>query len=120
MGNTVYTTRVSVGVIDLLLRKDISDHKVVLYSENGSVAQSWNSSGTEYIIKGLNPGNYYIVVDGKESSKTNIVIGDDSELQRESIYIWTSKDTIAAIIAGLLLGIVILLIYLLNRNKREK
>ncbi|MBO4898569.1 MAG: hypothetical protein J5590_09755 [Clostridia bacterium] len=115
---SIYMTRLVVSIKDVILMRLAEGFDVVVYDANGKLLNTWMSSGQDYILEGLEPGNYTIAVASKESSKINVIISDNAKLQHASIFIWTSHDTAMVAAAVLLIFAIILIIVYINRKKR--
>lgn len=113
--------RISVGVQDMLFRGQVSDVNVALYNAAGRVVRTWNTTGLEQTIEGLAPGEYKVILDGKEDQANIITVEDAVELQSFQFDKWTTAD-FGAILALCLLGvgIIALLIFGMKHRRRKK
>ncbi|MBU5679472.1 MSCRAMM family protein [Blautia sp. MSJ-9] len=111
--------RISIGVRDKIFRGQVSDVNIGLYDSEKNVIKSWNTTGLETTIEGLEPGDYMVVISGKEEQK--ISVEDKTEIQTFTFERWTTAD-IGALFAtaGFALGLFILIIVLIKKNKQRK
>ena len=84
--------RVSVGVRDRLFRGQVSDISVAVKDANGVVVKTWYTTGLEQVITGLNPGEYQVMLRGREDEENRINVKDTAELQVFQFDEWTTAD----------------------------
>lgn len=102
--------RVRVSVVDRVLRSNVSDYNVALYDSDSQLTGVWDSTGLAQSLEGLEPGIYYLVLDGKTNSRKAIEIQDIAEVQEIRVPVWTLTG-IGILAAGIaiLAGVIALL-----------
>ena len=106
---------------DMVLGGQVSDMNLTLYNESGEVVSGWDTSGIANTIEGISPGNYYLLINGRESGRQDIQVTDTAEVQNFTLRVWTVKGIIAVVAAiFFLLVLLVLLIWLLIRTKEER
>lgn len=111
--------RISIGIRDKIFRGQVSDVNVALYDSEKNVIKSWNTTGLETTVEGLEPGDYMVVIGGKEEQK--ISVEDKTEIQTFTFERWTTADigTLFATV-GFALALLALIIVLVRKNKQRK
>lgn len=112
--------RVSVSIIDKIFRGEISDINMGLRNSDGKVVETWNSTGLEKTIEGLKPGNYEILLNGRENNTFHLTVEDTGEIQSFTIEQWSIADfgfIVGSLVIGI--GLFILIGFLLKRRKAE-
>lgn len=117
--------RVQIAVNGMFFTGPASNVSVALYSADGELVQSWTNGGTPVTFEDLPAGDYYVVVDGKESKHYDFTFADDVAMQNAVIRVWTTEDIIVVAMGGGVLLLAILLVtFLLTRrrsaNKKDK
>ena len=112
--------RISIGVKGKLFGGLVSDENVALYTADGTLVKSWNSSALEEEIEGLEPGEYRIVLRGNMDGATPIVVRQTENMQEFIIQIWTTNDIGTLVIVGILgVGLIALAVILISRKRRN-
>lgn len=112
-------TRVELSVVDRVLRSQVSDQNVALYTPQDELLGVWDSTGLAKTLEGLEPGTYYIVLGGRTDRRRAIQVQDTAEIQAINIPIWTLPGVgILLLILALLTGGMVLLI--LHRRRRAE
>ena len=114
---TNYIPRVNINVTDKLLGKPVSDYSLSLYSEDGSLIQTWTTNGTDTTFEDLPEGGYYVLLKGDEEKKYEFDFSEDEALQEFSVSVWTMQNIIVIIIGC---GAVILAIFAVAVIIRKK
>lgn len=113
--------RTKVGVKDIILKNFVADQNVTIFYEDGSVYQSWDTSSMANVVEGIQPGNYYILINGRTSSRKDITVHDTEKLQEFYISMWTSKSIAALVVILLLLILLlVLLVWYLVKHREER
>lgn len=113
--------RISVDVVDRIFRGEVSDVNIGLRNRDGQVIQTWNTSGIEKILEGIEPGEYEVVLNGNERTVSRITVEDTGEMQPFHYTIWTVEDigfVVGASVVGI--GLVLLIGFFLKQRKRKK
>jgi len=118
--------RVSIGVTDRILRKQMDGSNLSLYQDDGTRVAAWTTEAREREFDGLEPGKYYILVNDDPDKRTDIQIADTAKSQSFSVSVMTMQSylVIAAAVAGALI-VILLLILIIRRmsagrkNKKE-
>ena len=95
---TNYIPRVNINVTDKLLGKPVSDYSLSLYSEDGSLIQTWTTNGTDTTFEDLPEGGYYVLLKGDEEKKYEFDFSEDEALQEFSVSVWTMQNIIVIIV----------------------
>lgn len=112
--------RLSVGVEGKLFSGLVSDMNVALYTGDGTLVKSWNSSALEEVIEGLEPGEYRVVLNGKEEGATRILVEQTEQVQNVWIRIWTTSDIGAlAVLAAVAVGVLVAAALLIRKKQRR-
>ena len=104
--------RLSVRVVDTVLRSDTSDVSAELYTSGGTLVESWTTGGTGKSFEGLSEGSYYMVLGEDQEKKYEFQISDTADIQNFEVSVFTWKSAAAA--AGGAAGL-ILVVWLLAR-----
>lgn len=94
------TLRTSISVQSSILRGLASGYNVALFDGNDELVSTWDSTAMAHRLEGLEPGDYYICVNGQRNQQKHIVIYDMKELQSYSYSVWTTADIAAASALG--------------------
>lgn len=113
--------RVSVGVEDTLLGRQISGRSLALYDEDGRLLDEWTTGRTENVLEGLEEGSYYLVLDEDDARRYDFDVADESGVQSCSVRIWAVLDymLLAACAAGAA-GLVALAVFIVRRPRKKK
>ncbi len=84
--------RVSFSVRDRLLGNQVSDASAVLYDEEGAIVRQWTTAGQNKTLTGISPGEYRLVINGKDENALSIYVSDISGEQVFRYEIWTLTD----------------------------
>lgn len=111
--------RVSIGIRDKIFRGQVSDINIALYDSEKNVIKTWNTTGLETTIEGLQAGDYMVVINGKEEQK--ITVQDITEIQEFTFDRWTTAD-IGALFAVTIftIGLIVLVIVLVKKRRRKR
>jgi len=112
--------RITIGVQDKLFRGQISDMNIAIRDSQGNVIKSWNSSGLEYTLEGLEPGEYEVILSGNEANSYKITVEDKTDVQQFKFSIWTAMDFGSLIGAGLAAILIIVVLVVLIKAKAKK
>ena len=122
---TNYIPRVNINVTDKLLGKPVSDYSLSLYSEDGSLIQTWTTNGTDTTFEDLPEGGYYVLMNGDEEKKYEFDFSEDEALQEFSVSVWTMQNIIViligcgAVLTGMAAAIVIIRKKIKKRSGKE-
>ncbi len=115
------TLRVTIGVRDMLFKGQMSDINIALRSSNGTIVKTFNTTGIEETIEGLEPGEYLVIMDGFEDVAKTILVEDKPELQEFYFDKWTPTDIGSLAGAGIIgIILVILIIKIISMRIRKK
>lgn len=113
--------RVSIAARSKLLRNMVSDYNVTLYDSSNVVVETWDSSGVEHVVEGLRPGKYFLYINGRENTQTQITIQDKADIQSFSCAVWTLTDFwMLAALAVFAILLAILLTVTISRKRSRK
>ena len=112
--------RVSVNVKDAVLQNSLPNIKVSILDSKKKEVMDWISGGDVAEITNLEPGKYYIILDGNKDKLYNLTVRDVAEEQVKSIRILTSKSYIAIAVATLLIAALIWLFLRITRKLRAR
>lgn len=112
-------TRVELSVVDRVLRSHVSDHNVALYNAQDELVGVWDSTGMAKTLEGLEPGAYFVVLDGRNDQRRAIEIQDMAEIQTIHIPVWTLPGVGVILLAlAALTGGIVLLVH--HRRRRAE
>ena len=118
---TNWILRVSIGVTDGILRNQVSDVNLTLYTASGQMVRSWTTSGTPEVITNLDEGTYYVIKDGDQAHRYEIKVSNKKEIQQLNIQIWTLKGMgLSAAIVVAVVGVLYSLVILIRRKRKKK
>lgn len=104
--------RVEISVIDRVLRTKVSDANVALYDSQDQRLGMWDSSGLAQSLEGLEPGTYYLVLDGNTGSRIDFEVADTAAVQAINVPVWTLPGVgILTLIVAAAAAIVALLVH---------
>lgn len=95
--------RASFRVSSTLLSNRLSDVRMELTDSRGNFVKQWTTSGMDMLITGLDPGTYYLIIDGNDRDAIEIYISDEANLQNFHYTRWTLADTGVALLGVLFL-----------------
>ena len=111
----------SAGIVDRILKQNVNDINLTLYSEDGEVVANWDSNGTDYVIEGLEPGKYQLEIGGRASTRKTFEVKDTGSLQYARVYTWTILDAVLLITGiGVLALAIFIAVRLIRRKKKVK
>lgn len=103
--------RVEISVIDRVLRTRVSDANVALYDSQDQRLGMWDSSGLAQSLEGLEPGTYYLVLDGNTGRHIDFEVADTAAVQAINVPVWTMPGVgILTLIVAAAAAIVALLV----------
>lgn len=109
--------RAEISVVDRVLRSHVSDFNVALYDSQDQLVGVWDSTALARSLEGLEPGIYYLVLNGKTEKRQAIEIQDTAEIQIINVPVWTTVGVgILGLVAALVLG---LAAFLIRRRQRR-
>lgn len=109
--------RAEISVVDRVLRSHVSDFNVALYDSQDQLVGVWDSTALARSLEGLEPGIYYLVLNGKTEKRQAIEIQDTAEIQIINVPVWT---TVGVGILGLVVALVLgLAAFLIRRRQRR-
>lgn len=115
------TLRASIAVKGALLQNLVADYNVALYDGAGEMVAIWDSTGMAHTVEGLQPGDYYIRINGQEKTQKHILIRDEKDVQRFSYSVWATADIgAAAMLAVFAAGIIAVIPFAIRRRARKK
>ena len=119
---TNWILRVSIGVVDSVMQKQVSDVNLALYDSSDNLLRSWTSSGNSMEITNIDAGDYYIVVNGDTEKKYDLTVVNSREVQSLNIRILTTTGIVvlAGIVLFLILVLVILILVIRRKRKKKK
>lgn len=121
MDVTNHIVRVSLTAVDALLRNSQSDISMGLYDVDNNQVKLWATSAMPETLQGLQPGRYYLVLNGNLQERKMITVEDTMELQSFAYSIWSGTDTLV-VIGGVavLCGVTAYLIKLRKKKTPKK
>lgn len=109
--------RAEISVVDRVLRSHVSDFNVALYDSQDQLVGVWDSTALARSLEGLEPGIYYLVLDGKTESRRAIEIQDTAEIQIINVPVWTMAGVgVLGLVVALALA---LAAFLIRRRQRR-
>ena len=116
--------RVNIHIKDAVFGSMISDTNVAIYKGNQNVVKSWTTNGSFKEFTDLEPGEYTMVVGGKNDKSFSFEIEDIKDIQNIDIKIYTMKSYIALVAGtaaaiGVLAAIVMLIKKLRAKRRRN-
>ena len=114
------TIRLGVSIRDALLRNQVTDYNVTLYSQNDEIVKIWNSTANAEVTAGLNPETYRIVINGAGTVEKEVTLGDTMTIQYVDCYVWTNGSLIAAFLVVVLIVMTIWITVALRKRRKEK
>lgn len=109
--------RAEISVVDRVLRSHVSNFNVALYDSQDQLVGVWDSTALARSLEGLEPGIYYLVLNGKTEKRQAIEIQDTAEIQIINVPVWTTVGVgILGLVAALVLG---LAAFLIRRRQRR-
>lgn len=115
------TLRAAISVKGALLQNLVADYNVALYDGAGEMVAIWDSTGMAHTVEGLQPGDYYIRINGQEKTQKHILIRDEKDVQRFSYSVWATADIgAAAMLAVFAAGIIAVIPFAIRRRARKK
>lgn len=115
------TLRAAISVKGALLQNLVADYNVSLYNGEGEMVAIWDSTGMAHIVEGLQPGDYYIRINGQEKTQKHILIRDEKDIQRFGYSVWATADIGAAAMLGVFAaGLIAVLPFIIRRRARKK
>jgi len=119
--DTAYAIRLSAGIVDRILKQNVNDINLTLYSEDGEVVANWDSNGADYVIEGLEPGKYQLEIGGRASTRKTFEVKDTGSLQYARVYTWTILDSVLLITGiGVFALAIFIAVRLIRRKKKVK
>lgn len=113
------TLRASVSITDALLPGSTAERSAALYSSDGKLQDSWQSSGVAHIAEGLEPGQYELRINDRTAKHFEIT--DTTALQTVTVSVWTAASlSIAAVLAGMACFGVAAAVLTIRRRKRKE
>lgn len=108
--------RISVGMKDYIFKNQISDVSLAICEGEETIIRSWDTTGIEQSLEGLEPGDYVVIIDGNKDKAQKITIEDTAEIQEFNFKKITILDIGTMIGAGIgFIGIIVLIVFLLRR-----
>ncbi|MBR2766197.1 MAG: hypothetical protein IKE03_09485 [Blautia sp.] len=118
---TNWILRVSIGVTDGILRNQVSDVNLALYTATGQMIRTWTTSGTPEVITNLDEGTYYVIKDGNQARRYEIKVSNKKDIQQLNIQIWTLKGIgLSATIIAAAAGSVYFLVMFIRKRRNKK
>lgn len=115
------TLRASIGVKDILLQKQMSDYNVALYDGNDELVDVWDSTGLAHTVTGLEPGTYYVSLNGNRQLAHKIEVADVAEVQTYSYRVWTvTSVAIVFAVLAILTAVVLVIISSIRKKHSEE
>lgn len=114
--------RVVVGIRDYIFRGEVSDVNIALQDSEGNIVKTWNTTGLENVVEGLEPGKYKVLINGQQKEEQEIEIKDITDIQEFYFNKVTPADigTVIALILFLAISIAALRFALKARKKRKE
>lgn len=113
---TNYIPRVEIALSDLLTHTPVEEKALSLYRANGEIVRTWTSGTTAMEITGLEEGDYYILIGGKENSRHDFSVTDTKKINRFTFEIWSMSGILLIMAAALLIPLTIVVIVLIARK----
>lgn len=113
---TNYIPRVEIALSDLLTHTPVAEQALSLYKANGEALRTWTSGTTAMEITGLEEGDYYILIGGKENSRHDFSVTDTKKISRFTFEIWSMSGIMLIVAAALLIPLAIVAIVLIARK----
>lgn len=115
------TLRAAISIKGAVLQNLVADYNVALYNGEGEIADIWDSTGMAHTVEGLQPGDYYIRINGQEKTQKHILIRDVKDVQRFSYSVWATADIgAAAMLAVFAAGIIAVIPFIIRKRIRKK
>lgn len=116
---TNYQIHMSIGVVDTILRSEISGQNVSLYTSSGRLVSTWTTSGERSTFTDLTAGSYYLTVGGS-STHHEFTVRKTGEAQSFSVSVITWRGILAVVLGiGLVAALIALLRFFLRRRPRK-
>lgn len=116
-----HMVRVSIGITDEFSDIQVSDINLALYDSSDTLIRAWTTTGAPLIFDDLDPGSYYVIKDGDRSTRYDIQVRDDIEIQYINLQTsYLLKYIIIGSIAALILIIFVVVIIVIVRRRRKK
>lgn len=112
--------RVNVGVVDAVLRHQVSNLAISLYDKEGTLVSNWTSSGQVQNLTDLAPGEYHILINNDEAKEYTFVVQDTADIQNWSIRKYTAESYIVIVAAVAGIGLLIFGFAVLIKNHMAK
>lgn len=112
--------RVSVGVRGMLFHSLVSDQNIALYTADGTLIKVWNSSALEQLLEGLTPGEYHLVLNGRQKEAQTFIVENTADMQSFYFSVWTTTDLSVLIILLLVVVALLAAVIILIRRKQLK
>lgn len=99
--------RITMGITDILYHNEISDMSLALYDSSKNLIHLWSSSAVPEELEGFVPGQYTLVLNGKEKP---VEIRNTEEVQNFTWSIWSVPSILTLAAAGCILILILLLV----------
>ncbi|MBQ3418139.1 MAG: hypothetical protein IJH32_09960 [Ruminococcus sp.] len=120
VSQTAYIIRLSVDIKDMVFSNSVTGNRIKLFDSSDNVVEEWEASGEAYQIEGLEPGVYYLEINGRKSSDYIIDLKDVGTLQKLETKFWTMWDTVSAALAAALFALLVFVIVRIIRRIGKK
>ena len=113
--------RVSIGATDQWFGRNVAELPLSLYKGNGTLVQTWQTGSSDTVFETLEPGQYYLVANNDETTKTMFTVKDTADMQHANITVKTTIGTIILIGGGVVgIGILTLIAMLIRKHIKKK
>jgi len=116
--------RVSIATLDMITRTPLTDVNITLTNSNGVIVETWVAESSSHSIEGLEPGMYYVSLEGKDD-KITITVEDVCDLQKFSTSFMSTTSIL--IVVGIIIVLIAILAFFVYRlvlwhikTKKEK
>lgn len=106
--------RVFIGLTDEASSIQVPGVNLALYDSAGTLIRTWTTSGSMQAFTDLTPGRYYLIKDGDDTSRYEISVNDQAEIQNINIYTsyvlhYVAVGAAALAAIGALTGVILLI-----------
>ena len=110
--------RVSIGIRGMIFRGLVSDQNIALYDADDTLVKIWNSSALEQTLEGLAPGEYHLVLNGRQSEAQVFIVENTADMQSFYFTVWTTTDLGALVILLLIVVAMLAVVIVLVRRRQ--
>lgn len=113
--------RVNIGLTDEFSSIQIPGVNLALYNSADELIRTWTTSGSMQPFTDLEPGSYYLIKDGDRTSRYEITVVNQAEIQKINIYTSYVLHYVVYAAAGLLaVGLLTAILLLVRKHRRKR